>query len=113
MTKTKMTKNLSLKHPFEKVIEHFKSEDEEVVKESLTAILEASHGDKDDDDDEDEDDEKDMDEVLKKRFQKMTKTKMMTKTKKKSLRKNLTICQTISMHMVVKTFQKNSETKQK
>ena len=49
-----------------KVAEHFKSEDEEVVKESLTAILEASHGDKDDDDDEDEDDEKDMDEAVKK-----------------------------------------------
>ena len=49
-----------------KIAEHFKSEDEEVVKESLTAILEASHGDKDDDDDEDEDDEKDMDEAVKK-----------------------------------------------
>ena len=48
-----------------KIAEHFKSEDEEVVKESLTAILEASHGDKDDDDDEDEDDEKDMKEAPK------------------------------------------------
>jgi hypothetical protein len=47
-----------------KIAEHFKSEDEEVVKESLTAILEASHGDKDDDD-EDEDDEKDMKEAPK------------------------------------------------
>ena len=35
-----------------KIAEHFKSEDEEVVKESLTAILEAS---KEDDEDEDED----------------------------------------------------------
>jgi hypothetical protein len=34
-----------------KIAEHFKSEDEEVVKESLTAILEAS---KEDDEDEDE-----------------------------------------------------------
>lgn len=53
-----------------KVAEHFKSEDEEVVKESLTAILEASHGDKDDDDDEDEDDEKDMKEAPMKMAQK-------------------------------------------
>ena len=44
-----------------KVAEHFKSEDEEVVKESLTAILEASK-----EDDEDEDDEEDMDEATKK-----------------------------------------------
>ena len=64
-------KNLSLqKHLLKKIAEHFKSEDEEVVKESLTAILEASHGDKDDDDDEDEDDEKDMKEAPK---MKMTK----------------------------------------
>ena len=55
-----------------KVAEHFKSEDEEVVKESLTAILEASHGDKDDDDDEDEDDEKDMDEAVKKEAPEVT-----------------------------------------
>ena len=42
-----------------KVAEHFKNEDEQIVKESLTAILEAS-----DDDDEDEDeDEKDMKEL--------------------------------------------------
>ena len=47
-----------------KIAEHFKSEDEEVVKESLTAILEASHGDKDDDD-EDEDDEEDIKEAPK------------------------------------------------
>lgn len=45
-----------------KIAEHFKSEDEEVVKESLTAILEAS---KEDDEDEDEDEE-DMDEATKK-----------------------------------------------
>ena len=44
-----------------KIAEHFKSEDEEVVKESLTAILEASK-----EDDEDEDDEEDMDEATKK-----------------------------------------------
>ena len=44
-----------------KVAEHFKSEDEEVVKESLTAILEASK-----EEDEDEDDEEDMDEATKK-----------------------------------------------
>ena len=44
-----------------KIAEHFKSEDEEVVKESLTAILEAS---KEDDEDEDEDEE-DMDEAKK------------------------------------------------
>ena len=47
-----------------KIAEHFKSEDEEVVKESLTAILEASK--EDDEDDEDEDDEEDMDEATKK-----------------------------------------------
>ena len=47
-----------------KIAEHFKSEDEEVVKESLTAILEAS---KEEDEDEDEDeDEEDMDEAAKK-----------------------------------------------
>ena len=47
-----------------KIAEHFKSEDEEVVKESLTAILEAS---KEEDEDEDEDeDEEDMDEATKK-----------------------------------------------
>ena len=45
-----------------KIAEHFKSEDEEVVKESLTAILEAS---KEEDEDEDEDEE-DMDEATKK-----------------------------------------------
>ena len=44
-----------------KIAEHFKSEDEEVVKESLTAILEASK-----EDDEEEDDEEDMDEATKK-----------------------------------------------
>ena len=40
-----------------KIAEHFKSEDEEVVKESLTAILEASK--EDDEEDEDEDEQKD------------------------------------------------------
>ena len=44
-----------------KIAEHFKSEDEEVVKESLSAILEASK--KDDDEDEDEEE---MDEATKK-----------------------------------------------
>lgn len=44
-----------------KIAEHFKSEDEEVVKESLTAILEASKKEDDEDEDEDEDDEE-MDE---------------------------------------------------
>ena len=46
-----------------KIAEHFKSEDEEIVKEALTAILEASK--KDDEEDEDEDEE-DMDEATKK-----------------------------------------------
>jgi len=53
-----------------KIAEHFKSEDEEVVKESLTAILEASKEDDEEDEDEDEkevkeaseDDEEDEDE---------------------------------------------------
>ena len=44
-----------------KIAEHFKSEDEEVVKESLTAILEASHKD-----DEEDEDEEEMDEATKK-----------------------------------------------
>ena len=46
-----------------KIAEHFKSEDEEVVKESLTAILEASKEEEDEDEDEDEED---MDEATKK-----------------------------------------------
>ena len=41
-----------------KIAEHFKSEDEEVVKESLTAILEASKEDDEEDEDEDEEDMK-------------------------------------------------------
>ena len=40
-----------------KIAEHFKSEDEEVVKESLSAILEASKKDDDEDEDEEEMDE--------------------------------------------------------
>lgn len=44
-----------------KIAEHFKSEDEEVVKESLTAILEASK----EDEEEDDEDEEDMDEAKK------------------------------------------------
>ena len=40
-----------------KIAEHFKSEDEEVVKESLTAILEASKKDDEEDEDEEEMDE--------------------------------------------------------
>mgnify|MGYP001246559373 CR=1 FL=1 len=46
-----------------KIAEHFKSEDEEVVKESLTAILEAS---KEDDEEDEDEDEEDMDEATKK-----------------------------------------------
>ena len=41
-----------------KIAEHFKSEDEEIVKEALTAILEASKKDDDEDEDEDEEDMK-------------------------------------------------------
>ena len=44
-----------------KIAEHFKSEDEEVVRESLTAILEASKKD-----DEEDEDEEEMDEATKK-----------------------------------------------
>ena len=44
-----------------KIAEHFKSEDEEVVKESLSAILEASKKD-----DEEDEDEEEMDEATKK-----------------------------------------------
>ena len=45
-----------------KIAEHFKSDEEEVEKESLTAILEASKKD----DEEDDEDEEDMDEATKK-----------------------------------------------
>ena len=41
-----------------KIAEHFKSEDEEIVKEALTAILEASKKDDEEDEDEDEEDMK-------------------------------------------------------
>ena len=57
--KTKM-KNQSLQRfdLLKKIAEHFKSEDEEVVKESLSAILEASKKD-----DEEDEDEEEMDEI--------------------------------------------------